>query len=90
MCRLINYLLQSKCNPSILEPSYVFLSPLDQRFDLVLKSLRTTVKKVLLAVAVSTFNSKLFANISEYLAIGLANEIKIQIYIIYLLFLSQN
>ena len=59
------------CNPnvevitSILEPSYVVLSPLNQRFDLALKSPRTTVKKVLLAVAVSTFNSKLFANDSK-------------------------
>ena len=30
--------------PSILEPSYVVLSPLNQTFDLVLKSQRTTVK----------------------------------------------
>ena len=59
------------CNPyvevisSILEPSYVVLSPLNQRFDLALKSPRTTVKKVLWAVAVSIFNSKLFANDSK-------------------------
>ena len=51
--------------PSILEPSYVVLSPLNQRFDLALKSPRTTVKKVLWAVAVSIFNSKLFANDSK-------------------------
>ena len=51
--------------PSILEPSYVALSPLNQRFDLALKSPRTTVKKVLLAVTVSIFNSKLFANYSK-------------------------
>ena len=51
--------------PSILEPSYVALSPLNQWFDLALKSPRTTVKKVLLAVAVSRFNSKLFANASK-------------------------
>ena len=48
--------------PSILEPSYVALSPLNQRFDLALKSPRTTAKKVLYAVAVSVFDSKLFAN----------------------------
>ena len=46
------------CNPyvevisSILEPSYVVLSPLNERFDLALKSPGTTAKKVLLAVAV--------------------------------------
>ena len=51
--------------PSILEPSYVVLSPLNQRFDLALKSPRTTVKKVLWAVAVSIFNSKLLANDSK-------------------------
>ena len=51
--------------PSILEPSYVVLSPLNQRFDLALKSPRTTVKKVLWVVAVSVFNSKLFANDSK-------------------------
>ena len=51
--------------PSILEPSYIVLSPLNQRFDLVLKSPRTAVKKVLLAVAASRFNSKLFANASK-------------------------
>ena len=51
--------------PSILEPSYVVLWPLNQRFDLALKSPRTTVKKVLWAVAVSIFNSKLFANDSK-------------------------
>ena len=67
--------------PSILEPSYVVLSSLNQRFDLALKSPITTDKIVLWAVAVSIFNSN---------AIGLANDIKIQIYIIYLLFLSQN
>ena len=48
--------------PSILEPSYVFLSPLNQRFDLALKSPSKTVKKVLWAVAVSIFNSNMFAN----------------------------
>ena len=47
--------------PSILEPSYVVLSPLNQRFDLALKSPRT----VLWAVAVSRFNSNLFANDSK-------------------------
>ena len=31
--------------PSILELSYVVLSPLNQRFEIVLKSPRTTVKK---------------------------------------------
>ena len=51
--------------PSVLEPSYVVLSPLNQRFDSGLKSPRTTVKKVLLAVAVSIFNSRLFANDSK-------------------------
>ena len=51
--------------PSILEPSYVVLSPLNQRFDLALKSPRATVEKVLWAVAVSIFNSNLFANDSK-------------------------
>ena len=52
--------------PSILEPSYVVLSPLDERFDLALKSRRTAVKKVLLlAVAASRFYSKLFVNASK-------------------------
>ena len=51
--------------PSILEPSYIVLSPLNQRFDLALKSPRKTIKKVLLAVAASRFNSKLFANASK-------------------------
>ena len=55
--------------PSILEPLYVVLSLLNQRFDLTLKSPRfkswEIVKKVLLAVAVSVFNSKLFANASR-------------------------
>ena len=51
--------------PSILEPSYVVLWPLNQRFDLALKSLRITVEKVLWAVAVSIFNSKLLANDSK-------------------------
>ena len=51
--------------PSILEHSYVVLSPLNQIFDLALKSPRTTVKKVLLAPAVSISNSKLFANHSK-------------------------
>ena len=53
--------------PSILEPSYVVLSPLNQRFDLALKSPRTTVKKVLVAAFYSNsiFNSKLFANDSK-------------------------
>ena len=74
--------------PSILEPSYFVLSPLNHRFDLALKSPRTTVKKVLWAVAVSIFNSKLFAKYCP--AIGLASDIKIQIYTIYVLFLSQN
>ena len=31
--------------PSILEPSYLFLSPLNQRFDLALQSPRTAIKK---------------------------------------------
>ena len=43
--------------PSILEPSYDALSPLNQRFDLALNSPRTTFKKILLAVAVSIINS---------------------------------
>ena len=43
--------------PSILEPSYVALSPLNQRFDLALNSPRTTFKEILLAVALSIFNS---------------------------------
>ena len=51
--------------PSILEPSYVVLSPLNQGFYLTLKSPRTTVKKVLWAVAVSIFNSMLLANDSK-------------------------
>ena len=61
----------SCCNPncqviaSILEPSYDILSPLNQRFDLILNSPRTTVKKGLFAVTVSKFNSKLFADDSK-------------------------
>ena len=51
--------------PSILEPSYVVLSPLNHRFDLAVKSPRTTVKKVLWTVVVSIFNSKLFADNSK-------------------------
>ena len=51
--------------PSILERSYVVLLLLNQRFDLALKLPRTTVKKVLWGVAVSIFNSKLFANHSK-------------------------
>ena len=52
--------------PSILEPSYSVLSPLNQIFDLAKKkSPKTTVKKVVLAVAASIFNSKLFANDSK-------------------------
>ena len=51
--------------PSILDPSYVVLSPLNQIFDLALKSPRKTLKKLLWAVAVSIFNSKLFANDSK-------------------------
>ena len=51
--------------PSILEPSHVVLSPLIKRFDLALKSLRITAKKILVAVAVSIFNSKLFGNDSK-------------------------
>ena len=64
MCKLIN-------NPnweviaSILEPSYDVLSPLNQRLDLILKSPRTIVKKVLFAVTASMFNSKLLANDSK-------------------------
>ena len=51
--------------PSILEPSYVKK----------VQQLKKRVKKVLLAVAVSIFNSKLF----NHLPIVLANDIKIQI-----------
>ena len=76
--------------PSILEPSYVVLLLLNQRLNLASKSTRPAVKKVLLAVAVSRFFSKLSANASKSLAIGLSNDIKKQIYIIYLLLLSQN
>ena len=56
------------CNPSvevilsILEALYVVLPPLNQRFNSALKSPRTEVTKVLLTVAVSIFDSKLFAN----------------------------
>lgn len=46
---------------SNLEPSYDTLSPLNQRFDLVLKSPWITVKKGLADVTASMFNSKLFA-----------------------------
>ena len=45
-----------------MEPSYDVLSPLNQRLDLILKSPRTIVKKVLFAVTASMFNSKLLAN----------------------------
>ena len=44
---------------SVLEPPYHALSPLNQRFDLILKSRRTTVKKDLFAVTASMLNSKL-------------------------------
>ena len=66
--------LNEEVMPSILESSYVKK----------VQQLKTRVKKILLAVAVSIFNSKLF----NHLAIVLANDIKIQIYIIHLLFLS--
>ena len=62
---IICFNLNVEVIPSILEPSYVVLLPLNQRFDLALKSPTTTVVKVLLAVAVSIFNSKLFANNSK-------------------------
>ena len=62
--------------PSILEPSYVLLLPLNQVFDLALKSPKTTVKKVLLTVAVSIFNSKLFANDSKSSCDWLGKEYK--------------
>ena len=71
--------------PSILELSYVVLSPLNQRFEIVLKSPRT-VKKGLWAVAVSIFNSKLSWSSCDWLG----ERIKIQIYIIHVLFLSQD
>ena len=50
---------------STLEPSYVVLLQRNQRFDLALKSPRTTVKNLLSAVIMSIFNSKLFANDSK-------------------------
>ena len=39
--------------------------PLNERFDVILKSPRITVKKGLFAVTVSMFNSKLLANDSK-------------------------
>ena len=48
--------------PSLLEPLYVVLLPLNQRFDFALKSPRAIV---IWAVAVSVFNSKLFTNDSK-------------------------
>ena len=63
MCWLINC-----CNPnvevipSLLEPLYAVLLPLNQRFDLALKSPRAVVIWV---VTVSIFNSKLFTNDSK-------------------------
>ena len=74
--------------PSILEPSYVVLLPLNQTFDLALKSPRTTIKKVLLAVLCQYLIQNCSQMIQNRLAIGLANDVKIQIYMIYLLFLS--
>ena len=65
VCRL------SCCNSNcevialILEPSYDVLSPLNQRFDLMLKSLWESVKKGLFAVTASVFNSRLLVNDSK-------------------------
>ena len=77
--------------PSILESSCVALSPLNQRFDLGLKSPRTINKKVLVAVAASRFNSK---SSCDWLGEGYKDTnlppIYIIYYIIYLLFLFQN
>ena len=50
---------------SIFKPLYDVLSLLPQRFDLTLKSLRTTVKKGLFAKIVSRFSSKFFRNVSK-------------------------
>ena len=64
--------------PSILEPSYVVLSSLNQRFDLAFKPPRATVKKGLLAVAVSIFkySSQMIQN---HQVIGLANDTNLHI-----------
>ena len=63
--------LISCCSPilevikSILEPSPDILSSLNQRFDLILKLPKITVKKGLFTVTASMFNSKLLANDSK-------------------------
>ena len=87
---IICYNPEVEVMPSILEPSYVVLSPLNQRFDIVLKSPRTTVKKGLLTELCLYLIQNCSQMLQNHLAIGLVNDINIQIYIIYLLFLSQN
>ena len=51
--------------PSIFELSYEVLSLLHQRFDLMLKSPKTTVRKGLFAKILSRFRSKFFRNVSK-------------------------
>ena len=48
--------------PSILEPSYVVMLSLHQRFVFALKSPRKTVRKELFTITESRFNSKLLMN----------------------------
>ena len=76
--------------PSILQPSYSVLSHLNQRFDLTLKSPRTKVKKVLWAVAVSIFISKLFTNDSKSSSDWLGERYKDTNLHNYLILLPQN
>ena len=51
--------------PSILEPSYVVMSLLDQRLNFALKSPRTIVRKGIFTITESRFNSRLFINDSK-------------------------
>ena len=53
------------CLSKVVSYRLIFFSPLNQRFDPVLKSPILTVKKGLLVVAMSIFNSKLVANASK-------------------------
>ena len=75
--------------PSILEPSYVVLSPLNQRFELASHQ-EQQFKKYYGQYLCQYLIQSCSQMIQNHLAIGLANNVKAQIYVIYLLFLSQN
>ena len=57
-------------------PHMMSYLPLNQRFDLILKSPRRTVKKGSFAVTASMFNSKLLANDSNSVHTKTKNELK--------------